>query len=144
MNDWFRVRYCFRRRMSEYGTRRMFYALRKSVTAKTPQAAGQPHFTLIFQLCWWFPMGLMKLSPHRVSIPVRNPYHSTGGSGSHRNRFFSGLPDLVIICTGTDPDPTICIILKSCKCRYPMVPTVSTGNEPKDGDITIDIHYYDF
>ena len=30
-----------RRYLSQYGTRRMFYALRQTVTAKTPQAAGR-------------------------------------------------------------------------------------------------------
>ena len=30
-----------RRYLSQYGTRRMFYALRQAVTAKTPQAAGE-------------------------------------------------------------------------------------------------------
>ncbi len=27
--------------LSQYGTRRMFYALRQTITAKTPQAAGE-------------------------------------------------------------------------------------------------------
>ena len=30
-----------RRYLSQYGTRRMFYALRQTITAKTPQAAGE-------------------------------------------------------------------------------------------------------
>ena len=37
-----------RRYLSQYGTRRMFYALRQTVTAKTPQAAGRNGQLFIF------------------------------------------------------------------------------------------------
>jgi len=47
-----------RRYLSAYGTRRMFYALRQTVTAKTPQAAG---------------MGNWPDSGHGSSQPIQNP-----------------------------------------------------------------------
>ena len=41
-----------RRYLSQYGTRRMFYALRQTITAKTPQAAGERIFVnrMVFSL----------------------------------------------------------------------------------------------
>ena len=46
------VFYYYRRTLSPYGTRRMFHALRQTVTSKTPQQAGNILDSILkFDIC---------------------------------------------------------------------------------------------